>query len=166
MAWAAPVAGVLGVIGALSQARSQRQAAEANAMQSYQNAQTVRAQAAAEEARQRRQFDLVLGRMRANYGASGVTPEGSPLDVLEMSVANAELDALATRYKGDLASTGYMNEYAQNKYQAKAATRTGYWRAATALVSPYAYRSIGSELGSTSTKAPVEDRYPLLTRTG
>jgi hypothetical protein len=54
-----------------------------------------------------RQTRMHLGSIRAAYGASGVTAAGSPLDVLEMSVANAERDRQQILYKGELKALGY-----------------------------------------------------------
>ncbi len=54
-----------------------------------------------------RQTRMQLGSIRAAYGASGVTMAGSPLDVLEMSVANAERDRQQILYKGELKALGY-----------------------------------------------------------
>jgi hypothetical protein len=48
-----------------------------------------------------------IGLMRANYGASGVTIEGSPLDVLEESAANAELDKLTILHGGSVEAGRY-----------------------------------------------------------
>jgi len=48
-----------------------------------------------------------IGLMRANYGASGVSIEGSPLDVLEESAANAELDRLTILHGGSVEAGRY-----------------------------------------------------------
>jgi hypothetical protein len=48
-----------------------------------------------------------IGGIRANYGASGVTVEGSPLDVLEESARAAELDRLSILSSGRVAAAGY-----------------------------------------------------------
>lgn len=67
--------------------------------------------AAAENAR-RQSIDAQkqLGRARANYGASGVTMEGSPLDVLEESAQTAELDRLTILQGGKMRADQYKTQ--------------------------------------------------------
>lgn len=72
--------------------------------------------------------------MRAAYGASGVSLEGSPLDVLENSAAEAELDALTIRYKGKVGAMGSESEAATQRARASNAKTEGYYNAGTALL--------------------------------
>jgi hypothetical protein len=74
----------------------------ANAAASYEK------QAAAENAR-RPSVDAKkqIGRMRAQFGAAGVTMEGSPLDVLEESARTAELDRLTIIQGGRVQARKY-----------------------------------------------------------
>ena len=46
----------------------------------------------------------------SSYAASGVSMEGSALDVLEFSAANAELDALTIRYESEMEARSYRKE--------------------------------------------------------
>lgn len=69
---------------------------------SDENAKIVRSQTAENERRLRVQQRKRIGDIRAGYGASGLQIAGSPLAVLQESVANAELDALTVRYEGEL----------------------------------------------------------------
>lgn len=68
-----------------------------------------------------------IGLMRANYGASGVAIEGSALDVLEESAANAELDRLTILHGGTLDANRY-------KAAGKAAFAQGIGTAANDLL--------------------------------
>jgi len=109
------------VVSAASQsaaAEGQAQAADYNAKIAQRNAAVAREQASRDEEQQRRDARKQLGLMRASYGASGITPEGSPLDVLEASAAEAELDAQNIRYKGELRAMGYNDEATLDKYSA------------------------------------------------
>ncbi len=87
----ATVGSGLAIAGAVGQGRAGQQAGEYNAQsallegQSRENAQ--RADAARNQSR-----------IRANIGKSGATSAGTPLMVLAESAANAEIDALNTRY--------------------------------------------------------------------
>lgn len=111
------LSGVMSAASALSSGQSQSSAAQYNAavarnnaIVAQQNAQIAADQAAADARRQRDQAIKEKGKMRAAYGASGVTVEGSPLDVLEESALNAELDALITEYNGGLRARAYQNQ--------------------------------------------------------
>lgn len=124
----------LQALGQIQQAQAARAAAEYNARVAEMNAVLAEQQAAAEEDRQRRLSYKQLSAMRAGYGAAGVSIEGSPLDVLEESAANAELDALTIRHAGQVRATAYRQEAALERYRGKAATRAGYISAASTLL--------------------------------
>lgn len=134
MAWVPVVMGVVSAVGAVSQAASARSAANYNAQVAERNATVARQQAAVNEQAQRRDAYRALGRMRAGYGAAGVATEGTPLDVLENSAAEAELDALNIRYKGQLASMGYGEEANLQRSRGKSAMTAGVFKAGTALL--------------------------------
>lgn len=94
-------------------------AEDANAQSAEQNAQLTEMQAAEEERRQRILARKQIGDMRANYAASGVTLEGSPMEVLEESAMQAELDALTIKYMGKTRATQYRNQAAFSRYASK-----------------------------------------------
>lgn len=108
------------------------------------NAAKYEKQAAAENAR-RQSVDAQkqIGRARANYGASGVTMEGSPLDVLEESARTAELDRLTILQQGKVRAQKY-------KAQGKEALYGGITSAAGTLLGAGmdSYNSSGSSSGS------------------
>lgn len=137
------VAAVVSAVGAVRSAQANSAAANFNAQVSERNAVVARQQAAADEARQRSITQRRLGSIRAAYGASGVTMEGTPLDLLEDSAAQAELDALTIRYKGELAAIGAGDDATLQRARAKSAREEGTWRAASALTS-----AAGSYYGS------------------
>lgn len=134
MAWVPIAMAVVAAVGAMSQAASARSAAKYNASIAERNAVVARQQAAVNEDAQRRAAYRALGRMRAGYGAAGVTVEGSPLDVLEDSAAEAELDALNIRYKGELTAMGYQDEATLQRMRGKAAMTAGIFKAGSALL--------------------------------
>lgn len=126
---------VMSVVGALKQGQAQSDAMNFNAQMAGQNAVVARQQAAADEARQRRENLLRAGNLRAGYGASGVTLDGSPLDVLEMAATTGELDAQNVRYKGSLRAIGYENSAALDTAGASNALTSSYYRAGSELLS-------------------------------
>ena len=87
------------------------------------NAGLAREAAATDAALLERQTRMQLGSIRAAYGASGVTAAGSPLDVLEMSVANAERDRQQILYKGELKALGYEDTRTLSLFGAESAKK-------------------------------------------
>lgn len=124
----------ISAVGAISSAQAQSNAAKYNAQVAKNNAQIARDQAASESDRQRRLATKKLGEMRANYAASGVTMEGTPLDVMEESAAQAKLDELTIRYNGELQAMGFENTANLDRYRASQAMTSGYLSAGSALL--------------------------------
>jgi hypothetical protein len=60
--------------------------------------------------------------------------EGSPTDVLQMSVTNSALDAETIKYRGRLKATGFFNEAQLDEVAGKTATQQGYLTAASSLL--------------------------------
>lgn len=89
------------------QPEAQAQASLYNAELGRQNAVLTRQKSAEEERRYRIQAASELGDIRARYGASGITLDGSAMDVLEESAANAELNALTVRHEGEIQALAY-----------------------------------------------------------
>ena len=141
MAAAIPVlmiaGGALSAMGALHQAKAQSEASSYNAALSERNAILVRSQADADAAVFRQQMTQREGSLIAGYGASGVTGEGSPLDVLGMSAANAKRDELMIQYKGDLAAMGYRESATLNRMQGTQAIEGGNYVAASSLLTGF-----------------------------
>lgn len=121
-------------ISAISQGQAAKNEANYNAQIAERNAGVARDQAAADADAQRRHATQVLGSARAAYGASGVTAEGSPLDVLTMSASNAELDRQNILYRGELKAMGYQDTARLDRSRAGAAAKNGYFGAASAVL--------------------------------
>lgn len=125
----------ISALGAISQANAAKSAASYNAQIQERNAMVATQQAAADAERVRRQGVQTEGSILAGYGASGVaTDEGSPMDVLKMSIANAKLDEETVLYKGRLKATGYADEATLSRYSGKVAQQQGYLKAASYLI--------------------------------
>lgn len=121
-------------VGSIMSARAASQAAEYNQKISLQNAQIAKQQTEADVISLRKKQYQQLGAIRAAVGASGVTMEGSPLDVLEASVSEAELDAQRLRYSGELRARGYENEAVLYEMESETAKTSGYFNSASALL--------------------------------
>jgi hypothetical protein len=99
---------VAGVVGGIKQAESQqRQAAaaksqgEAQARAAEENARQVQIAAQIEKDQQRRRMARITSSQRAKIGASGVTMEGTPLEILEDTAYEGELENLRTDYQAN-----------------------------------------------------------------
>lgn len=122
------------VVGTLQSARASENAANYNAAVARNNAASARDQADADARRQRILGEKALGGIRAAAGASGITMEGSPLDVLGESAANAELDVLSIKYKGELRAMGHESDATLDAAKASNTRTTGYLAAAGTLL--------------------------------
>lgn len=85
---------------------------------------------------------LIEGRIRANYGASGVTMDGSPQDIIDQERAIGEANALNVRFKGVLERrairqerNNFRSQAAQLRYAAQYASDEGVMNAISAGIS-------------------------------
>jgi hypothetical protein len=138
--------------GAVKQGNEAKAVGEYNAALGLQNAAIARDQAQADAASQERHSTRVIGAMRAGYGASGVTLEGSPLDVLESSAAEAELDRQNILYRGELRALGYNSGAELDRMRGSSGQQAGYFGAASSILmgGARAYHSRPSAAASAS----------------
>lgn len=145
---ASAISGVIGAIGSIAAGNAQAAAAEYNARVQERNAKVAdqnRKQAiktadiAAED--KRRENRRVMAAMRAAYGTSGLEMAGSPLDVLEDTALEQELDVSRVQYEGRvraregaLQMLGFREDATLSRMEGKAAKTAGYIGAAGALV--------------------------------
>jgi hypothetical protein len=121
--------------GSIAQGNAAKASANYNAAVARQNAGIANANAAADAAKQERQGDLLAGKQRAATGASGITPEGSPLEVMADSALESELDSLTTRYRGQLQARSYGQDATLQGMRGDAAQQAGYIGAGAELLS-------------------------------
>jgi hypothetical protein len=127
-------ASVFKAVGAIQSAKAERDAANYNAAIADRNADITQQQTDAAMAQQRKAAAKAMGGMRAAYAASGVTFEGSPLDVLEASASEAELDRQNIEYQGTLKKQGYQMEASLERARGKNVMRAGYISATATLL--------------------------------
>jgi hypothetical protein len=142
----------IGAVAAVRQGQAAKAAGEFNAKMADRNREIAGSQTAAASAAQRRLAQKQLGSMRAGYGASGVTMEGSPLDVLEESVAEAELENQNIHYQGILKQQGYQADASLERASGANAARVGYMKGASRLL---------SAAGTTLNQKPDPGFYPF-----
>lgn len=124
----------VGALGAINEGKAGKLAGDYNAQVAENNAVYSRQQATEEERRSRSLARKAIGEMRAGYGASGITLQGSAMDVLEESAFNAELDALTIRAGGEAKAAAYRNEARMERIAGKNAMKAAKLRAAGLLI--------------------------------
>jgi hypothetical protein len=160
----AAVAAYGAVQSSKAQAASYKTSAEAsryNAAVNMQNATAAETAASVNELAMRRQNDQRMGAMRAQAAEGGGGFTGTNLEVLNQSATNMELDALNTRYRGQMQARGMLAAANLDEYQARGADMNakssitgGYLGAAASALGSvsnyYNYRSLAYGSGSTS----------------
>ncbi|MGH7964902.1 MAG: virion core protein, T7 gp14 family, partial [Candidatus Binatia bacterium] len=131
MAQALPVilmaaSAVVTAVGYMQSASAESRAAKYNERVAQNNATIARTQGAIAEDQHRRKMVKILGHNRAAYGASGVTMEGSPLDVLSDVASQGELDAQIIRYNTEAKARGFQGTAGLESMRADDARTSGY----------------------------------------
>lgn len=148
--------------------QQQRMAKQYESDVAGQNAHTARQQANAREEMVRRHNAQVLGHQRAAAVQSGFDPNsGSLLRIQGDSAAQAELDALTTRYEGGIQALNFQREAAGLHSQGQAAMTSGYLSAAGTLAGGYAKKQevdremakYGAQRISPESQAPANNRF-------
>lgn len=124
----------ISAVGAVSQANAQSAAAGYNAQLNQRNAVIAKQQTDAEVAQITRQSELAQGRMLAGFGASGLTTDGSALDALADSAAQAQLDIETVKYRGNLKAMGYHDNARLDEMAGDTAEKQGVLRAASEVL--------------------------------
>lgn len=125
----------LSVIGAIQQGKAEQQSAIVNTEIANRNANIAESNAKAEEETTRRRQLQARGSQRAAISASGITLEGSPLDVLESTAIEQELEALSIRNRGQTEASNFRTEAEFSTQRGNAARKASQIRAGTALLS-------------------------------
>lgn len=178
---AAPIAGVVGAVGSIMGAQSAARGATQVAAYNAQVAQTegavatqqaeysagiaeaearqARDAAGFEEAQRRERSRFLLADQRQRILASGLSLEGSPLDVLAFNAGQYELDALAARYEGASRAQSFETEAEARRYQGRIAQTRATQGAGVALLqgqtaaAGYRQRAIGTALSPDTWRA-------------
>lgn len=138
---------------AIGKGQQEAKTADFNARAAEQNAALALQAAQVREQQQRFADRRVLARIKAATGASGIQLVGSPLEVLEESAAQAELDALLIRHEGAIEARGFKIEAAIQRQRGKEAKRAGIIKAGTTLLTAAA--SLGQQIpGGTPSARP------------
>lgn len=128
------ISGVVGAVGAKNQADAAAAASEYNAKVDERNRTIVLNQTSVEQDDKRRENRRNLASIRAAYGASGFEMAGSPLDLLEDTALEQELDVQRIGYDGQLKAIGLTESANRSRTEGANAKKAGKIGAATALI--------------------------------
>jgi hypothetical protein len=124
-----------GAVAANRQAQSQAAMANANAAAAKRDADYARNQAQYNEMLAKQRADRVRGAQRAGIAASGVDFTGSPLDLLEETTIQSEMDRQEILRSGEYKASGYDFQAAGQRYQANAYRSAGSTALTTGMLS-------------------------------
>jgi hypothetical protein len=152
----------IGAIGEIQQGYAAKQQAEYNASVAEANAAAARQQAALDESTSRKKSSMLLGTIRARAAANTGDVEGSALDVLADSAAEAELEALVLRYGGEVKARQSESEARLLRQRGKDAVWGGYIGAGTKLLTAAAYgaKAYGAPSAGGSAVPTLSSRVP------
>jgi hypothetical protein len=122
------------VYGQIQQGKSQAAQAEYNAKLAKRNAKSARENAEYEARQKRRGTARLIGKQRALYAKAGVTMEGSPLDVLQETAAQGEMDALMIERGYAQQGAAYKSQSELAKMRARHYKQQGYFGAGSTLL--------------------------------
>lgn len=108
-----------------AQAESEAAMREYNAQLAEREAAEAQEAAAYEEKKFRKGGERLKARQRALYAKAGVTPEGSPLEVMEQTAVELETDALMIRRGGQLGYQRYTAEAGLQRVAGRSALLRG-----------------------------------------
>lgn len=126
--------GIMSAMGAMQQAKQQAKMAEYNAQVSRQEAQAIQRKAEYDIYAQRKKAIALRSTQQALYSKAGVLLQGSPLDVINDSWANMEIDTMLTDYNAKVAMTQKEAEARLSEYEARQMRATGMFKAGTTLL--------------------------------
>ena len=139
MAYATAIATLAGVglqaFGQFQEGKQTQKAQEFNAQIAEEQAKFVRGGAKLEEFRARKRLKAFTGTQIAKFAKAGVAFTGSPLDVIQDSIANAELDIEVSKFNADIRARGFISEAEQRRLSGRQAVTTGKIGAGATILS-------------------------------
>ena len=137
----------LSAYGSIQQGQAGKQAALYNASINEQNASLAHDQAQQDALQVRRNAAQAQGAAIAGYGASGVTMEGSPLDVLASAASAAKLDEQTVLYRGKLKELGFRANATLDRMSGKTHEQQGFLNAASNILTGIGHTGVTAASG-------------------
>ena len=126
---------VIQAVAVIREGQAAAAAGEFNAQISEENARLINEKTTEELRRHRIVSRKLLGTTRARIGASGVAFQGSVIDVLEETAANAELDALTIRHGGQVQELSFLNTATIERFKGEQAKKGSKLKATGIILS-------------------------------
>lgn len=127
--------GILKSVTQLSAGQKEQEAFDYNAGIAEQEAELIKQGADLDEYRSRKRLKSFTGEQIASYAKSGVELTGSPLDVIQDSIANAELEISIDRFNSETAASKKKSEAKRGRQYGKDARTSSYLKAGGTLLS-------------------------------
>lgn len=128
------IGGVVSAIGAIAGAQAQANAANAQAAAYQRQAALERQQAAFNADQQESKAIRLISKQRAGFLAAGVSIMGTPMDVIEDTTRETDLDVQAIKYNGEIKAQNFEMQAAAFKAKADAAQTAGFFGAISPLI--------------------------------
>ena len=140
-------------IGQIAKGFDQLKTGDFNADVLNQRAQAERQSQVLLENQKRKILRDQIGTQVATVGKSGVRLTGSPLDVIEDSIANAEMDIAIDKYNSEVSARGFETDARLEKVRAKQSATQSFLKAGGTFLSLAAEKigSKGQQLGAGTT---------------
>lgn len=158
---AAVAASAVAAYSSVQAGQAQNKMAKYNAQVAEQQAKAQRDAAAYQADRAREQAAKNRSAQRVAAAASGVTPEGSPLELLGDTAAMDEMNALVIKYNGEVGASQSESRATLDRMQGRQAVTSSYLSAGSSLLSGASKASqIYSTAPTTTTTTPQTGKTP------
>ena len=132
------VAGLVGTgisaFGIFEEGRQEEKAQKFNAQVAEQQATLTREASILEVFKARKRLKALTGTQIAKFAKAGVAFTGSPLDVIQDSIADVELDIAIDKFNREVSARGFESEAEQRRRAGRLARESGQIRAATTIL--------------------------------
>ncbi len=128
------IGGAVSAFGQFQEGQKLQKAQEFNAQIAEEEAELTRTRGFLEEFKARKRFKRFTGRQVAAVAKSGIQFTGSPLDVIQDSIANAELDIAIDKFNIETGARSLESEARQRREVGRDVARSATIRAGTTLL--------------------------------
>ena len=135
MAAAGLAGGAMSAFGQYQSGKSEQEAQEFNATIAEREAQLIKKGARLDEYRSRKQLRRLTGSQVAAYGSSGVELTGSPLDVIQDTIADAELEIAINKFNAEMGAKSRVSSAQRMREAGKDARTASMIKAGSTLLS-------------------------------
>ena len=151
------IGAVVGAVGSIAAGAAQAQAANAQAAAYQRQAALERQQAAFNADQQESKAIRLISHQRAGFLSAGVSIMGTPMDVIEDTTRETDLDVQAIKYNGEIKAQNFEMQAAAFRAKADAAQTAGLFGAVSPLIKGFGGVSGGAGDFSFGGSTSVDD---------